>query len=262
MNITRRCSGRHRRVTWVMSGCAYAREGMRVVTSRLPSPRQTVEMFTGQESPDVLSTVFRAAPPALIVVYLSGAADRECDILRGLAHILRQARVLPEVVVLCKGAVYWVYLALMRLSGRVEVADVLRTLAPGQDVTTLAHLLHDPVSIPLLRLQLTDYQRQAPLPLSPREMQTLQWTLEGVPMAEQGYRLGVSEKTLYAHRYNAMKKLGGDVRYRSGHWLWHMARLFCGAAPVPGEITSGDGQETHERRTSVWSQGQKGGTGG
>ncbi|WP_049857279.1 helix-turn-helix transcriptional regulator [Trabulsiella odontotermitis] len=241
MNVLHRGSVRRRRVTWVMSGCAYAREGLAALIGRLPPFRQAVEVFTGLESTEDLAAVSLAVPPSLIVVYLPGAADLECDILRGLAQALRQVSHLPEVVVLCEGEMYWIYLALMRLSGQMAVEDRLRVLDAGQAVASLGRQLHDPDCIPLLRLQLTRDQRQAPPRLSSREMQTLQWTLEGVPMVEQGRRLGVSEKTLYAHRYRAMKKLGGDIHYRSGHWLWHRARLFCDAELAPASMRAGGG---------------------
>jgi DNA-binding CsgD family transcriptional regulator len=44
--------------------------------------------------------------------------------------------------------------------------------------------------------------------LTPREVEVLQWTAIGKTMGEIGEIIGISEKTVQVHVYNAMKKLG------------------------------------------------------
>ncbi len=227
-------------VTWVVSACAYARQGMAAAVAAYHwSARPVVECFSGQEAPPVLMSALRRAPPAVVAVYLSVTAEQQQSVVRLLAAVIRDSAVLPELVVFCDHPAEWVYPALLHLSGNAAITERLRVADARLTVQGVGRLLSDPDSLPLLHAGITrSVSSAASAPLSEREWLTLQMSLAGVSMAELGRQMGVSKKTLYIHRYHAMQKLGGG-RCRGRRWLWHLARLACGEctdvqASLPG----------------------------
>jgi DNA-binding CsgD family transcriptional regulator len=70
------------------------------------------------------------------------------------------------------------------------------------------HMLHL-AAIYSHQLLSTFAERQRPdTRLTPREIEVLQWTALGKTMGEIGEIIGLSDKTIQYHMYNAMKKLG------------------------------------------------------
>ena len=51
--------------------------------------------------------------------------------------------------------------------------------------------------------------------LTPRELETLRWTMEGKTAWEVGALLGISERTVVFHANNAMHKLGSATKQQA-----------------------------------------------
>ncbi len=65
------------------------------------------------------------------------------------------------------------------------------------------------------RIFLTDKRPLAAPVLTPRELETLHWTMEGKTAWEVGAILGISERTAVMHLTNAMRKLGCASKHQA-----------------------------------------------
>jgi DNA-binding CsgD family transcriptional regulator len=70
------------------------------------------------------------------------------------------------------------------------------------------HMLHLACIYSHQALSVLNENREPRTDLTPREVEVLQWTAIGKTMGEIGEIIGISEKTVQFHVYNAMKKLG------------------------------------------------------
>lgn len=230
------------RDAWVMSACTLARQGLvAALHGTRPAYRTTVAL-TGLESTRSLGGVLRKRTPALIVVWLPAQAACQRAMVRLLTDMLRRVRIVPEVIILGEGQVFWVWLALLRETRNPDLQDSLRFLDARRAVSSLQQHLARPWGIPLMKMRFASVRREVPVyALSTGERRVLEGSLSGVTMAVLGAQLGVSPKTLYAQRYRALEKLGLEPP-ASDYWLWHLSWLVfdCGAIPVPDTEDNAD----------------------
>jgi len=221
------------REAWIVSACTRAREGLAAALRDVRTPWRTTVALSGLESPQVVADVYRACPPDVIVVWLPSLADRQRALVRQLTGMLRCRAVLPDIVVLGEGPLYWFWLALMREVRHPSLSASLRLLDARISVASLQRHLARPAGIPLMKMRFPAVRRDVlPDPLTAGEWRALRASLSGATMAELGARLGVSAKTLYAQRYQALMKLGLEPP-ASDFWLWHLTRLHAGYGSGP-----------------------------
>jgi DNA-binding CsgD family transcriptional regulator len=112
-------------------------------------------------------------------------------------------------------------LALLLPEGRHFILGVDRDQALPQDSSELTRVVADLQLFAVHALDtamrvLLPTQPQADIPrLTPREVECLQWTMEGKTAWEVGAILSISERTAVLHANNAMHKLGCTTKHQA-----------------------------------------------
>lgn len=90
------------------------------------------------------------------------------------------------------------------------------------------------------RLLLADLAPEKRRPLTPREIECLQWTAKGKTAWEVSVILGISEQTAAKHLHNASRKLGCVSKYQATLIAMRLGVLDGSALTLTPESKPGD----------------------
>jgi DNA-binding CsgD family transcriptional regulator len=175
--------------------------------------------FTGDESPDYVLAQIEIAAPGRIVVSLSPVSRVLFSQLKWLARVMMFC-VQPQVLLLSRLPIYWLPASLQNMSCSMLVEWRFRRIPSCSSLDNLRSILSEWEAG-------SELGNVPPLlcperGLSPREVQIIQLSLEGVDMVRIARMLGISVKTVYVHRASALEKL--DARTAEGSAVY---RLWC-----------------------------------
>ncbi|MFP2431096.1 helix-turn-helix transcriptional regulator [Enterobacter ludwigii] len=213
---------RKRPGTWVISACTLTRSGTAALLAESGcAPGETV-LLSGREYRSDVLEVLRQVPPARILFFLSPSL-RELLAQIKLLGWLMNAGSAASVLLVCGAEQVWIFDTLRKIAGDRVRTDPIRILPARAPVSTLRTVLKrwgkgsgytGPHVRPLPAAGVTG--------LSPRELQSLQMTLEGISVPVQACLTGLSSKTLYTHRSRAVRKLSPEGSRRGAYRLWQL----------------------------------------
>lgn len=216
---------RNRPGTWVISGCALTRTGAGVLLNEAGCARGEIVLLSGHENRSNVLEVLRQIPPARILFFLSPYLN---DLLVQIKLLgwLMNAGSGPSVLLLCGTEQAWLFDTVRKVAGGISRSNRIRVMPAGTPINELRTALkrwewEHGCCGPCVRPP----PEAGMAGLSPRELQILQMTIEGISVRAQARLTGLSSKTLYTHRTRAIRKLQPECYRRGAYRLWQLFLL-------------------------------------
>ena len=215
---------RKRTGTWVLSACALSRVGIAALLTESGCAPGEVVLLSGREYRSDVQETLRQVPPARILILPPPSLS---DLLIQIKQLswLMDVRSSPSVLLLGGTEEVWIFDTVSKLAGSRARRNRVWFLSVRTPISRLRTALNrwkwdryaGPDALPL--------RNTGKACLSPRELQSLQMTLDGITVRAQSCLTGLSSKTLYSHRSRALRKLQPEGNRRGAYRLWKLFLL-------------------------------------